>query len=870
MSGTGIVEEFRSLKRASDADLLTMQCGDFFEFFEADAEAVGELLGLKVSMRSGGGSEYPMAGVPVAQIDEYLSQLVARGQRVAVAEQFTDESGGHYRQITRTATPGTLLDAAERRTRPVGVLTARDGQYGVAIVDVVEGTAGVATVADPTAAGGHLRQQQIGELLVGPTVAAADATAVCPADAICLEDQPAVAFEVHRGRQRLAERFGEAITETRSIDDPAAVAAVGAAIWYIEAMDPELLRAVTRLRVLGRGDRMQLDATTARNLELFETMYGEREGSLLATLDGCVTGGGRRLLRRWIGQPSCALSVIETRQAEVTDLIEVPLVRNRLRDTLAQTYDLGNLAARLASGRITPADVGRLRHTLARLPTIDELLRTGTLADGIVAEVTAAVPMDRLESVHAQLEAALVADPPRTTQEGGIFARGYDAELDAILAELGEVESWVEHLAEQEQAETGLRHLSTGRNQTDGLYIQVGRSETDGVPDRYEEVKTLKSAKRYRTAEIAEQERALMRLEADRTHREESLYAELLEALRPTVPAIQEAAAAIARVDVVATAARHAAKHDWVRPVVHAEWGLEIEGGRHPVVEQTTRFVPNDTRFDHAQRCILVTGPNMGGKSTYMRQTALIVLLAQMGWYVPATAATMGIVDGIFTRVGALDELAEGRSTFMIEMAELANILHQATDRSLVVLDEVGRGTATYDGVAIAWATMEHLSAEVEGTPTPAVLFATHYHELTEVADRMDGVANVHVEVEDDGEEVAFLRTVAPGPADRSYGVHVAEIAGVPAPVVDRASTILSQLRDETAIQVGGGQDPGTQVVFDVGGGTLREADNGTERDPQEEALRDAIAALDVASMTPGELVVAVEQIQQRFVEPDG
>jgi DNA mismatch repair protein MutS len=260
----------------------------------------------------------------------------------------------------------------------------------------------------------------------------------------------------------------------------------------------------------------------------------------------------------------------------------------------------------------------------------------------------------------------------------------------------------------------------------------------------------------------------------------------------------------------------------------------------------------------------------MGGKSTYMRQTALIVLLAQMGWYVPATAATMGIVDGIFTRVGALDELAEGRSTFMIEMAELANILHQATDRSLVVLDEVGRGTATYDGVAIAWATMEHLSAEVEGTPTPAVLFATHYHELTEVADRMDGVANVHVEVEDDGGEVAFLRTVAPGPADRSYGVHVAEIAGVPAPVVDRASTILSQLRDETAIQVGGDHDQSTQVIFDVSGGTIREPHDGDEGDPQEEALRDAIAALDVASMTPGELVVAVEQIQQRFVEPDG
>ena len=869
MSGTGIVEEFRSLKRASDADLLTMQCGDFFEFFEADAEAVGELLGLKVSMRSGGGSEYPMAGVPVAQIDEYLSQLVAHGQRVAVAEQFTDDAGDHYRRITRTATPGTQLGDGERHTRPIGVLTQREGRYGLAVVDVVEGTAGVDAVADLATVGGQLRQQQVGELLVGPTVSSSDAAAVCPDDTVCVEEQPAEAFETHRGRQRLADQFGEAIVETRSIDDPAAIAAVGAAIWYIEAMDRALVRAVTRLRVLGRGDRMQVDATTARNLELFETLYGESDGSLLTTIDGCVTGGGRRLLRRWIGQPSGAPSVIETRQAEVTDLIEVPLVRRRLRDALAETYDLGGLAARLASGRITPADMGRLRRTLARLPAIDELLTTGALADAAVAETTAAVPMDRLAAVREELEGALVDEPPRSLQEGGVFAGGYDAELDAMLEELEAIETWFGQLAEREQVATGLRHLSTGRNQTDGLYIQVGRSEAEKVPEEYEEVKTLKSAKRYRTAEIAEHERALVRLESERIHREEVLYTQLLETLRPAVPAIQEAAAALARVDVVATAARHAAKHDWVRPTVQTEWGIAIEGGRHPVVEQTTRFVPNDTRFDDTRRCILVTGPNMGGKSTYMRQTALIVLLAQMGWYVPADAATVGIVDGIFTRVGALDELAEGRSTFMIEMAELANILHQATDRSLVVLDEVGRGTATYDGVAIAWATMEHLSGEREGTPTPAVLFATHYHELTEVADRMEGVANVHVEVEDAGDTVAFLRTVAPGAADRSYGVHVAELAGVPAPVVDRASTILGQLRDETAIQVGGGQDPGTQVVFDVGGGTLREAHDGTEGNPQEAALHEAIAALDVTSMTPGELVLAVEQIQTRFIEPD-
>jgi DNA mismatch repair protein MutS len=867
MSTTGIVEEFRSLKRESDADLLTMQCGDFFEFFEADAEAVGELLGLKVSMRSGGGSEYPMAGVPVSQIDEYLSQLITRGQRVAVAEQFTDDDGGHYRRITRTATPGTLLDVSERRTRPVGVLTRRDERYGVAIVDIVEGAVGVAVEADVAAAGGHLRQEQVGELLVGPKVSSTDGTGACPADAVYLDDQPPVAFETHRNRQRLAERFGEAIVETRSIDDPAAIAAAGAAIWYLEAMDPELLRAVTRLRVLGDADRMQVDATTARNLELFETMYGETAGSLIGTIDGCVTGGGSRLLRRWIGQPSGAISVIETRQAEVTDLLEVPLVRNRLREELAETYDLGNLAARLASGRITPADLGRLRHTTVRLPTVRELLTTGALADGVVADIMTAVPMDRLAAVSTRLEAALADDPPRSTDEGGIFSMGHDAELDAILEELEAVESWVAQLAEREQSETGLRHLSTGRNQTDGLYIQVGRSEAEEVPERYEEVKALKSAKRYRTTEIAERERTLLQLEADRLEREEALYAQLVETLRPSVPAIQEAAAALARVDVVATAARHAAKHDWVRPTVRTDWGLEIEGGRHPVVERTTQFVPNDTQFDRSRRFILVTGPNMGGKSTYMRQTALIVLLAQMGWYVPADAASVGVVDGIFTRVGALDELAEGRSTFMIEMAELANILHQATDRSLVVLDEVGRGTATYDGVAIAWATMEHLSGESEDAPTPAVLFATHYHELTEVADRMDGVANVHVEVEEDADTVTFLRTVAPGAADRSYGVHVAELAGVPAPVVERAATVLRQLRDERAIQIGGGHDQSTQVVFDVAGGGT---DGAAATDPRDDELYAALAALELESMTPGELLLAVERIQRRFIEPDG
>jgi DNA mismatch repair protein MutS len=526
----------------------------------------------------------------------------------------------------------------------------------------------------------------------------------------------------------------------------------------------------------------------------------------------------------------------------------------------------------------------RIRDSLSVFPDLADTITTSPdLADSPLLEVIDRVDLAAVVSLHAELASALVEDPPKTLTQGGLFKRGYDEDLDELIEGYDEAVSWIDGLADREKQRLGITHLQVDRNQTDGYYIQVGKSETDEVPEEYREIKTLKNSKRYTTEELDERERQVLRLEDERGELEYALFEELRSTVADRTDLLREAGNAIAEIDVFAALARHGVENDWTRPTLATDEHLDIEAGRHPVVEQTTEFVPNDTTLAEGRQFLLVTGPNMSGKSTYLRQTALIVLLAQIGSFVPARSATVGLVDGIYTRVGALDELAQGRSTFMVEMQELSNILHSATEQSLVILDEVGRGTATYDGISIAWAATEYLHNEVRAK----TLFATHYHELTNLADHLENVRNVHVAADERDGDVTFLRTVRDGATDRSYGIHVAELAGVPDPVVSRASDVLSRLRAEKAIEAkgAGGSEP-VQAVFDLGSGSFNTrpqdaAANGAgdgedtggvagndwtgDLDGDTQAVLEEIASLSVNECTPVEVLTRVQEWQERL-----
>jgi DNA mismatch repair protein MutS len=870
MASQGIVEEFLSLKSDTDADVLTMQCGDFYEFFAEDAELVGSELDLKISQKSAHGSSYPMAGVPVDDLTPYLKALVERGYRVAVADQFEGDDG-HYREITRVATPGTLLetDDADARYTAAVVDGSADGSdadpVGLALADATTGQFLVATAADADDALSELYRFGPVEILPGPAVRDDDAFVrrlreETDATVSLFE---ADAFAPGRAAHRLTEQFGDETRSSVGLDADAAVRAAGAVLAYVDDTGAGVLPSMTRLRTFETDDHLDLDATTQRNLELVEPMQGDAGDTLLGTIDHTVTSPGGRLLRAWVTRPRRDRAELTRRLDCVEALSTAALARERVRDALDGGYDLERLAARAASGSADAADLLAVRDSLAILPAVADAVADSRLAESPLGAVVDRPDREAAARLREDLAAALADDPPKTVTQGGLFREGYDDELDDLLERHREASEWIDTLADRESRTHGLTHVTVDRNKTDGYYIQVGKSAADDAPEHYREIKTLKNSKRFVTDELEEREREILRLEEARGDLEYDLFCDLRQRVADRAELLQDVGRALAEVDALASLATHAAGNDWVRPELTDPGPLRIEAGRHPVVERTTEFVPNDLRLGGPGGTggsgragapgrdgsaggdpgfLLVTGPNMSGKSTYLRQAALITLLAQAGSFVPARAATVGVVDGIYTRVGALDELAQGRSTFMVEMQELSNILHSATGESLVILDEVGRGTATYDGISIAWAATEYLHNEVRAK----TLFATHYHELTALADHLDRVANVHVAVDDgqspssasgtssrtvddSGADVTFLRTIEPGAADRSYGVHVADLAGVPDPVVDRAEGVLERLRGDEAIDVRGsaiGGESGAgdthQVVFDLDSGGFR------------------------------------------------
>ena len=890
---SGIVGEFFELKAESGADLLAMQMGDFYEFFGEDADLVGEELDLKVSERSSGGESYAMAGVPVDDLTPYVTALVERGYRVAVADQ-RDDGDGIVREITRTVTPGTLLETDDADAQYLASVAVDGDAYGLAVCDVTTGRFRATTLSGegaPDRTLSELYRFDPVEVLPGPAVRGDDdfLAAVREDLDVRLTLHETEAFAPGRAKHRLTAQFGDA-AGTVGLSD-IAVAAAGAAIDYIDETGVGALASVTRIGAYEPDDHVAVDATTQRNLEVTEPMTpGGR--TLFGTIDHTETSAGGRLLREWLVRPLRQPSALRDRQAAVGALVGDALVREGIVETLSAAYDVERVASRAVSGSADADALLRVRETLAVVPDLHERI-TGSpeLADSPIGRLFEALDRAAVADIRSDLE-ALADDPPPTLHEGGLIARGYDEELDELVARHESALEFFETLEEREKHRHGFSRVTVGRNKTDGYYVQIPKSETASVPGTYEGIKTLKSAERYVFDELREKEREIFRLEDERGEFEYQAFRRLRESVAEQADLLGAVGGALAELDAYCSLATHAARQGWTRPELTGERVLDVEAGRHPVVETETQFVPNDLFLDRERRFLLVTGPNMSGKSTYMRQAALVTLLAQVGSFVPADAARVGLVDGIYTRVGALDELAGGRSTFMVEMEELSNILHSATEESLVILDEVGRGTATYDGISIAWAATEYLHNEV-GAFT---LFATHYHELTALADELPRVANVHVAVAGDPEDgesddgVTFLRTIEPGATDRSYGVHVADLAGVPAPVVDRAGDVLRRLREERAIEAKGG-DGGSgepvQAVFDLERGEFRsedgEPDRGDDRGDRESkrdgsgepsidsepsvdpAIVEEIRGTELAETSPVELMNRVREWQRRL-----
>ncbi|WP_435152106.1 DNA mismatch repair protein MutS [Haladaptatus sp. DFWS20] len=879
VSEGGIVGEFLSLKTESDADVLTMQVGDFYEFFADDAELVGDVLDLNVSQKSSHGSSYPMAGVPLSELTPYVKQLVERGYRVAVADQY-ETKNGHAREITRVVTPGTLLETTSADAQYLAGIVRVDDGYGLAFADVTTGRFLVSSVSGPDAdseALTELYRFDPAEVLPGPKVRNDDSFLERVRErtdgSLSLHD--ANAFAPGKARHVTREQFGEETLSSLGLDsdEGAEIRAAGAVLSYVEETGAGVLGSMTRLQSYHADDHVELDATTQRNLELTETMHGDRTGSLFDTVDHTKTSAGRRLLKEWLQRPRRSVELLRERQSNVSAFAESALAREEIRETLGDAYDLERLASKSASGSADANDLLRVHDSLAVLPKVaDSIANAPSLSSSPLAELVARPDRAQAERLREELAEALADDPPKTVTQGGLFKQGYDEELDEIIDQHEENLEWFDTLASREKSRTGITHLQVDRNKTDGYYLQVGKSDTDKVPEEYEAVKTLKNSERYVTDELREREREILRLEERRGELEYDLFQQLRARIAEYAELMQDVGRTLAELDALASLAVHAVENGWVRPELATD-GLDIRQGRHPVVEQTTEFVPNDVRMDDEREFLIVTGPNMSGKSTYMRQVALITLLAQVGSFVPAKEARIGLVDGIFTRVGALDELAQGRSTFMVEMQELSNILHSASEDSLVILDEVGRGTATYDGISIAWAATEYLHNEVRAK----TLFATHYHELTTLAEHLPRVSNVHVAADERDGDVTFLRTVRDGPTNRSYGIHVADLAGVPVPVVERSRDVLDKLRQEKAIEAKGGtaSEP-VQAVFDLGNGEFQtgsttgtdesnEGESDDALDPETDAVLSELSGVEVADVSPIELMSKVQEWQNRL-----
>lgn len=915
---TPMRRQYLQIKKHYPDAIVFFRLGDFYETFDEDAEVVADVCDIALTSRPVGKNQrIPLAGVPYHSADNYIARLISAGYKVAIVEQVGGGVSSHlrsnmsrgggekasgdkerglvHREVVRVVTPGTVVEPTlldERRNNYLAALFVESNRAGLAYADVSTGEF-AATQLDASDGGRVIAEEltrlQPAELLVpgqGTTELPILTTSLSPTQAPASNLQSVVSnydawrFDLDTARQVLLDHFEVGTLDGFGLDrKPLAVRAAGAALQYLTDTQRGALNHLTHIVTYSTNNFMTLDAATRRNLELVQTLRTSSvKGSLLGVLDLTVTPMGARLLRHWLHQPLLDLEALNQRLDAVEALATSAPIRAELRADLKSVTDLERLSNRVTQGIIRPRELLALRESLEAIPPLKKALAglsqdteepdaLASAGDGDLSLLTGTLQaeLDPCPEVIELISQAISDDPPATSTSLGIIRRGFSAELDNILVAARDAKDWIANLEQTERQRTGVKNLKVGFNKVFGYYIEVSKSNLDAVPDEYIRKQTLVNAERFITPDLKEYESLVLNAEERQLEVETRIYREVCTQVAVAASRLLTTARAVAILDTCAALAEVAVRNNYVRPELADGTHLEIIAGRHPVVEHMALngtmdpFVPNDVHLSDQELILVITGPNMSGKSTYLRQTALIVLMAQIGSFVPAEKAKVGLVDRIFTRIGAEDIIHAGQSTFMVEMVETANILHHATQQSLLILDEIGRGTSTYDGMSIAWAVVEYIHNHPK--LRARTLFATHYHELTELPNLLPRVRNYNVAVTEEGDEVVFLHKIVPGGADRSYGIHVAQLAGLPRPVVNRAQEILAELERESGRSPAPSGAPSGHSTPDARQLPLFS----TEPHPVIEALRQ----LDVNGLTPLEAISKLYEFQGQVEDED-
>ncbi|EOX3367003.1 DNA mismatch repair protein MutS [Vibrio cholerae] len=845
---TPMMQQYLRLKAENPDILLFYRMGDFYELFYDDAKRASELLDISLTKRgASAGEPIPMAGVPFHAVEGYLAKLVQMGESVAICEQIGDPAtskGPVERKVVRIVTPGTVTDEAllsERVDNLIAAIYHHNGRFGYATMDITSGRFQLSEPQTEEEMAAELQRTSPRELLFPEDFAPVHLMANRQGN----RRRPIWEFELATAKQQLNQQFGTRDLVGFGVEQAQlGLCAAGCLIQYVKDTQRTALPHIRSLTWDRQDQSVILDAATRRNLELTHNLAGGTDNTLAEVLDHCATPMGSRMLKRWIHQPMRDNATLNQRLDAITELKETALY-GELHPVLKQIGDIERILARLALRSARPRDLARLRHAMQQLPELHSVM--SELKQPHLTELrTHAEPMDGLCDL---LERAIKENPPVVIRDGGVIADGYSAELDEWRDLANGATEFLERLEAEERDRHGIDTLKVGYNNVHGFYIQVSRGQSHLVPPHYVRRQTLKNAERYIIEELKQHEDKVLNSKSRALALEKQLWEELFDLLLPHLEQLQQLAASVAQLDVLQNLAERAENLEYCRPTLVQEAGIHIQGGRHPVVERVMNepFIANPIELNPQRRMLIITGPNMGGKSTYMRQAALIALMAHIGSYVPAESASIGPLDRIFTRIGASDDLASGRSTFMVEMTETANILHNATRNSLVLMDEIGRGTSTYDGLSLAWASAEWLAKEI-GAMT---LFATHYFELTELPNVLPHLANVHLDAVEHGDGIAFMHAVQEGAASKSYGLAVAGLAGVPKPVIKNARAKLQQL------ELLSSQPAETRKPSRV------DIANQLSLIPEPSAVEQALAGIDPDQLTPRQALDMLYQLKK-------
>ena len=858
---TPMMQQYLQLKAQHPDILLFYRMGDFYELFYDDAKRAAVLLDISLTKRgASAGEPIPMAGVPYHAVEGYLAKLVALGESVAICEQIGDPAaakGPVERKVVRIVTPGTVSDEAllpERQDNLVAAIYEQKGVFALATLDMTSGRFLMTELPSKEAVSAELQRLMPAEILYPEDFAHAQILNNYKG----LRRRPVWEFELVTAKTLLNRQFGTQSLEGFGVEQAeVGLCAAGCVLHYAQETQRTALPHVQSIQLQQNSETVLLDAATRRNLELTQNLAGGTEATLAAVLDKCVTPMGSRLLKRWIHQPIRDLNKLQKRQDVIATLQDSGLIES-LQPCLQQVGDMERILARVALRSARPRDLTRLRTALAQIPILVIYAQNQTAC---LAQMMA--QLADFSELQSLLERAIIDNPPQLIRDGGVIAEGYHAELDEWRQLSAGATQYLEQLEIRERESTGIDTLKIGFNAVHGYYIQISQGQAHKAPIHYVRRQTLKNAERYIIPELKTYEDKVLKAKGASLALEKQLYDALFDAIMPHLAELQLAAMVLAELDVLTNLAERAQTLNYVRPTFSPQRGVQIKGGRHPVVEQmiSDPFIANPVYLNAQRHLLIVTGPNMGGKSTYMRQIALICLMAYIGSFVPAESAEIGMLDRIFTRIGASDDLASGRSTFMVEMTEMANILHQATAQSLVLIDEIGRGTSTYDGLSLAWACAEWLAKKT----LSLTLFATHYFELTSLPSQLKGVANVHLDAREHNDTIVFMHSVQEGAASKSYGLAVAALAGVPKPVITMAKQRLAHLEELSAKTRNVNDSPQADLLFaePISQNSAEISPLAEVKLPEESPLEKALAKIEPDELTPRQALEALYQLKK-------